>query len=351
MGKGTKSNISKGKQLMKNRKTDKKKRGNKVKMHKMLKKNPKLQKLLLAALVQQLKDSSSSSSSSEESSDDMVCPAGSSPLDVRGRLSPEPTTSADENGEEGEAGREGNLLDSPCISPTTCPNEAEEEAQISLPLSQSSTNAGCEGEWMTDCHAHSPSNVQVFDVNDESDQEAAAAIHSDSESVIMQVDDDEVRELIGSDGEHGDSAPPAPVAGTSTGSNSRMKLLPCAHQPTTRQCDPVPKPVSTYIDKYGVTKLVVDPSASPFLVRNQMLERGLQHQVSYDQSVIERGTATLRPCIPYQNGTCHRILPLHGSAATDLMFSHICLFCLYRGSLPIPHPLIECPFVIDINNV
>ena len=335
----------------------------------MLKKNPKLQKLFLAAMLQHIKDSSSSSTSSNESSDDEEMSCGrracSSPLNGRGRHSPELTTSAAESGDDGEAGGVGGLLD----SPTMCPDKAEEEGQISLPPSQSSTKSttdvACEEEWMTENHSHSPTNVQVIDVIDESDQvhhtpppsplpplnsppqESAAAVLSDAESVILHVSDEEVRELMSNVGEPGDTAHPAPVAGTSSSSSSSKLLLPTVHQPPA----PTPRPVSTYTDKYGITKLVVDPSASPFLVRNQMLERGLHHLVSYDQSVIEKGTSSLRPCVPFQNGSCHRIIPVHGSASTDLMFSHICILCLYKAHLPLPHPLIECPFVSDIKSV
>ena len=102
-------------------------------------------------------------------------------------------------------------------------------------------------------------------------------------------------------------------------------------------------PASTFLDN-GLVKLRFDRLASPFQVRNQIVERSLHKEISFDIQKIKDQATNIRPCIPFQNLSCHRIVPVHGSMSTDLVFSHVCLLCLFSEGLPLPHAMVHCPF-------
>ena len=103
-------------------------------------------------------------------------------------------------------------------------------------------------------------------------------------------------------------------------------------------------PTTTFSDAQGRVRLRFDPEASPFQVRNQILAGGYHRIIDHDLAVIRDRSTHLRPCLPYQNLSCVRIVPVHGSLSTDLVFNHICLLCLYSQGIPLPHPLVNCPF-------
>ena len=201
--------------------------------------------------------------------------------------------------------------------------------------------------------------VHIIDV--ESDRPVNSVEDTDP-VLIVTVDNDEVRSLLLSSDEDCDvvdelrgSVPVAPIPVPSTSSSSSDPTPGTSasiqgSQPD-NQSGPSPGPVttSTVTDSRGVTKLFFDPKLSPFVVRNQMVDLGLHNHVDFDLQIIKESTSRIRPCLPYQNDTCHRLVPTHGSQATNLVFTHVCLLCLYRERLPLPHPMVRCPFAIAYN--
>ena len=352
MGKGTKENKSKGKHLSKSR--DKKKRDRKV-----IKKNV-LAKVLAKLLTKHIDSPSSNSESDDEmSSDNSPPPCYDSPSPMsdclsQGNLSPD-------DGEVLEGGVGGRISPSMALS---SPKSAEQgeggSEQINLPsCPPSPSSVNMEGEWIVENHAHSPSNVHIIDV--EPDRPVNSVEDTDP-VLIVTVDDDEVQSLLLSSDEDCDvvdepraSVPvaPTPVPGTSASSSDPIPGTSARIQNSQpdKQSVPCPGPMttSTVTDRRGVTKLFFDPKLSPFVVRNQIVDLGLHNHVDFDLQIIKDSTSRVRPCLPFQNDTCHRLVPTHGSQATNLVFTHVCLLCLYREKLPLPHPMVRCPFAIAYN--
>ena len=353
MGKGTRENKSKGKHLSKSK--DKKKRKRKVIIKKKV-----LAKVLAKLLTKHIDSPSSNSESDDEmSSDNSSPPCYDSPSPMSdclslGNMSPD-------SGEVLEGGVGGRISPSTALS---SPKSAEQgeggSEQINLPsCPPSPSSVSKEGEWIVENHAHSPSNVHIIDV--EPDRPVNSVEDTDP-VLIVTVDDDEVQSLLLSSDEDRDvvdeprgvvPVAPFPVPSTSASSSDPTPGTSASIQGSQPDNQSVPSPglvtTSTVTDSRGVTKLFFDPKLSPFVVRNQMVDLGLHNHVDFDLQIIKESTSRIRPCLPYQNDTCHRLVPTHGSQATNLVFTHVCLLCLYRERLPLPHPMVRCPFAIAYN--
>ena len=385
-GKGSKSNKDKGKRIAKKRNNDndkykKQKKEIKTKTKKMLL-SPAMQKLFFAAMLRQLKT-----------------PEQPSPPHCSGYLTdssddgpnPSPPTTEDDEGEESEGSERTNDVMSDSGEQSSLPDQG-------CPSPQSATK---EEEWIVDNHVDSPTNIHVTDVLDNSPlppppppSPDVTCIDSEAESLVIEVEENEVQELLVgvNDGDVSEdigggevsvlnplpgtsSVPPAvthpcqlspcsssasPPAAASCSSTAQCSATaPCsaaAWAPATAPCSavaslacqPASRPVTTttYTDRHGQTKLFFDPTASPFLVRNQIVENSLHRMIDFNLGVIKDSTSDIRPCLPFQNETCSRIAPIHGSHATGLQFSHVCILCLFAAGLPLPHPLTRCPFAI-----
>ena len=403
MGKGSRSNKSKGKDIDKNwskrkmvmkksKKSKKEHRKKKIKASLVAKtsemlSSPSMQKLLLSAMLRSMNKSPPSPDKSSSDSSDcsdwgpLTSPATSDDEVDMGDLQGEPktyqqTNCLNPNSEMGD--KQTNMPSSP-LSSSEVPQEVNKDGsggQISLPTAPDScpplpkptennhpvpppstqediTVIQREGEWMTANHSLSPRPESPHNT---APPPEITVSDDDDDALVVEVDDDDL--ILDSED---DGGCPGSTQATRRSRNPDLEDPMC--QPPSSSCAPPPAPrgppnnppanlpeaiprtfpASTFLDN-GLVKLRFDRLASPFQVRNQIVERSLHKEISFDIQKIKDQATNIRPCIPFQNLSCHRIVPVHGSMSTDLVFSHVCLLCLFSEGLPLPHAMVHCPF-------
>ena len=316
MGKGnSKSNPAKGKKPKK-AKSHEKKGSRLIKKVSKLIGSRNIQRLVLASLLEQKSSSSESSSSGSESDREAAPGALDSPL----------LDFTDMEVSDVESGERHVKVPEECTasSPTTPPHPST-PSPPPPPIK--------EGQWHVESH------------DDGGKADAAAAAESGEEDVIdLYPSDDDIIELLGQSAPSS-PRPPTPLPVPPPAAADQLPLADAA-------ADQPPEPAPNFIpdlpylstDHTGTTRLAFQRNANPFMVKSHMVRRGLHKEVHWDKEIISFASRKISACLPYQNGTCREIIPIHPSPSSSQMFQHVCLLCLLRGNLPFPHPLLHCPF-------